>query len=96
MGFQEASLIGVLGAFVGYIVLYRNTRIDEFLKAPKQNGKILIFDLVVYLICGGLVTAFLIGPYTPTDAFTGGLAWQGIVGGAVAGSELATYKKAGG
>jgi hypothetical protein len=68
----------------------------EFLKAPKQNGKILIFDLVVYLICGGLVTAFLIGPYTPKDAFTGGLAWQGIVGGAVAGSELATYKKAGG
>jgi peptidoglycan/LPS O-acetylase OafA/YrhL len=94
MEFWHAFLIGVLGAFVGYMVLYRKTRVDEFLKAPKQNWKILIFDLVVYLVCGGLVTAFLIGPYTPKDAFTGGLAWQGIVGGAVAGSELATYRKA--
>jgi hypothetical protein len=96
MELGHAFFVGVLGALLGYIVLYRETRIAEFAKAPGQNWKILLFDLVVYLLCGGLVTAFLVGPYTPKEAFTGGLAWQGIAGGAVAGTELATYKKAGG
>lgn len=94
LGPGYAFFVGMLGAFLGYMILYRKTRIDDFLKAPKQNWKILLFDFGVYLICGGLVTVFMVTPYTPKDAFTGGLAWQGIAGGAFAGAELATYKKA--
>ncbi|MGA8763582.1 MAG: hypothetical protein WB562_12015 [Candidatus Sulfotelmatobacter sp.] len=33
-------------------------------------------------------------PGSPKEAFTGGLAWQAIAGGAIAGTELATYRKA--
>jgi branched-subunit amino acid permease len=89
----EAFLIGVLGALLGYLILYRQTRIAEFVKTPGENWKSLLFDLVIYLICGGLVTTFLVLPSSPKEAFTGGLAWQAIAGGAVAGTELATYKK---
>jgi hypothetical protein len=92
----KAFFIGVLGALLGYIVLYRDTRLAEFAKAPGKNWKIILFDVVVYLLCGGLVTAFLVGPYTIKEAFSGGLAWQGLAGGAVAGTELATYKKGAG
>ena len=89
----HAFLVGVLGALLGYFILYRETRIAEFVKSPTQNWKALLFDLVIYLVCGGLVTTFLVVPNTPKEAFTGGLAWQAIAGGAVAGTELATYKK---
>src|SRR5260370_9279613 len=92
----RAFFIGVLGALLGYIVLYRETRLAEFAKAPGQNWKILLFDVVVYLLCGGLLTAFWVGPYTIKEAFSGGLAWQGLAGGLVAGTELATYKKGSG
>jgi hypothetical protein len=90
----EAFYIAVLGALTGYILLYRETRIAEFSKNPKQNWKVLVFDLVLYLMCGGLVTTYLIVPYGHKDAFTGGLAWQAVAGGVVAGTELATYRKA--
>jgi hypothetical protein len=85
--------VGILGALLGYFILYRETRIAEFVKAPGQNWKSLLFDLVIYLVCGGLVTTFLVVPGSTKEAFTGGLAWQAIAGGAVAGTELATYKK---
>ena len=92
---SQAFLIGVLGAFLGYLTLYRDTRIADFTKNPGANWKGLLFDVIIYLTCGGLVTAFLVVPYAPKEAFTGGLAWQAIAGGVIAGSELATYKKAG-
>ena len=94
LGMEPAFGIGILGALLGYIILYRNTRLEAFAKDPKHNWNVLLFDVVVYLACGGLVTAFLVSPGTIKEAFTGGLAWQGIAGGAMAGTELATYKKA--
>jgi hypothetical protein len=91
---SQAFAIGVLGALLGYLILYRQTRIAEVIKNPSQHWNTLLFDLVIYLLCGGLVTTFLVVPYTPKEAFTGGLAWQAIAGGAFAGTELATYRKA--
>jgi hypothetical protein len=90
----HAFFVGVLGALLGYFILYRQTRLSDFIKEPGKNWKTLAFDIVIYLLCGGLVTTFLVVPGSPKEAFTGGLAWQAIAGGAVAGTELATYKKA--
>ena len=69
----EAFYIAVLGALTGYILLYRETRIAEFSRNPKQNWKVLVFDLVLYLMCGGLVTTYLIAPYAHTMPSLAGL-----------------------
>jgi hypothetical protein len=90
---QQAFWTGVLGALLGYFVLYRDSRIAEVIKDPRQNWRLVLFDALIYLACGGLVTAYLVVPSSPKEAFTGGLAWQAIAGGAVAGTELATYRK---
>ena len=89
----KAFPIGVAGAFVVYYLLYRETRFLAFIQNPRQNWRVLVFDLVVYLVCGGLVTLFLVEPKTAKDAFIGGCAWQGLVGGALAGTELKALKK---
>jgi hypothetical protein len=91
---SHAFFIGVLGALLGYFVLYRDSRIADFVKNPRQNWRLLLFDIVIYLTGGGLVTTYLVVPGSPKEAFTGGLAWQALAGGAIAGTELATYKKA--
>lgn len=91
---MSAFIVGTLGAFLGYILLYRETRLADFAQNPSKNWRVLLFDMVVYLLCGGLVTCFMVVPNTPKEAFIGGLAWQSIAGGVVAGTELATYKKA--
>jgi len=70
----QAFSIGILGALLGYFILYRETRIAEFVKSPSQNWRFLLSDLVIYLVCGGLVTTFLVVPGSPKEAFTGGLA----------------------
>ncbi len=76
----HAFEISTLGALLGYIVLYRETRVAEFAQDPKGKWKTLVFDLVVYLLCGGLVTCFLVGPLRSKEAFEAGLAWQSIAG----------------
>jgi hypothetical protein len=53
MDWRQAFGIGVAGAFVVYMQLYRDSRISEFLDNPSQNWKVLVFDVVVYLGCGG-------------------------------------------
>ena len=94
MSQMNAFFVGVLGALLGYLLLYRETRIAEFVQSPSKNVRVLLCDLIVYLLCGGLVTCFMVVPNTPKEAFIGGLAWQSIAGGVVVGTELATYKKA--
>jgi membrane associated rhomboid family serine protease len=89
----QAFFFGVLGALLGYFILYRETRIADFVKAPAQHWKTLVSDLVIYLVCGGLVTTFLVVPSSPKEAFTGGLAWQALAGGFIAGAELDKYRK---
>lgn len=89
----KAFFAGVAGAFVVYVSLYRETRILEFLDSPRDHWRTLLFDVVVYLGCGGLVTVFLVDPRTPKDAFIGGCGWQGLIGGALAGRELKALKR---
>ena len=80
--------VGMLGAFVVYFCIYRERRIMLFLKEPKRHWRVFIFDLLGYLICGGLVTIFLVEPTTSKEAFMGGCTWEGLVGGTMAGIEL--------
>jgi hypothetical protein len=93
MDWRQAFGIGVAGAFVVYMQLYRDSRISEFLDSPSENWKVLVFDVVVYLGCGGLVTVFLVEPHTAKEAFIGGCGWQGFAGSAVAGVELRALRK---
>ncbi len=85
-------LLGVGGAFVAYFALYRESRFREFFAAPKKHWNTFVFDLVFFLLAGGLVAAFLIGPENNKEAFMAGISWQGIVGGVLAGNELRIAK----
>jgi hypothetical protein len=93
MDWRQSFWIGLAGAFVVYVLLYRDSRISEFADNPSQNWRVLVIDLVVYLGCGGLVTVFLVDPHTAKEAFIGGCGWQGLVGGALAGTELKALRK---
>ena len=88
MEWHKAFALGVAGAFVAYYVLYRNSRIAEFLEDPALNWKTLAFDLTVFLSCGGLVTVFLAQPCTAQGAFMAGCGWLGLIGGLTAGRDL--------
>ena len=49
-----AFFVGMLGALVIYAVLYRDTRIRKVIENPRANLRVLTFDLLLYIICGGL------------------------------------------
>ena len=92
----SAFLVGMCGAFVVYMVYYRETHIKKFLEKPMANWHVLTFDLLAYMICGGLVTLFLISPESNKEAFLSGATWQGIFGGVIKGVEVkreGEYKK---
>ena len=86
--------IGTAGAFVVYCLLYRDSRISAVYNNPREKWPILVVDLVIYLICGGLVATFYAEPTTLKQAFTAGCAWQGLAGSLFAGTELRAHEKA--
>jgi hypothetical protein len=88
-----AFAVGVAGAFVVYCLLYRGSRISSVLANPRKKWPLLVVDIVIYLICGGLVATFYAEPKTLKEAFTAGCAWQGLAGSLFAGTELKAYKK---
>lgn len=88
----QVFLVGVAGAFVGYCALYRENRFLNFLECPSGQWRVLVFDLVVFLGCGGLVAAFFINAHSTREAALAGASWQAIVGGVVAGKELQVAK----
>lgn len=96
MDSYSAFFVGMLGAFAIYAVLYRDTRIMKVIENPKTNLRVFIFDLVLYMFCGGLFTLIVISPDSPKAAFFGGVAWQGATGGFFKGVESkreGEYKK---
>jgi hypothetical protein len=93
LSWLQAFGIGVLGALLVYLLLYRDTRLNDFISDPKQRWKILVWDLTLYLLGGGLVSAFLVEPKTAKEAFMGGCTWQGLAGGLMAGTELKAFRE---
>lgn len=88
MGSLNIFLSGVAGAFVVYILMYRETRIAGFASNPRENWTILFIDLVVFLAAGGLVAMFVLTSPTTKEAFIAGISWQGMVGGVFSGAEM--------
>lgn len=86
-------LYGVAGAFVIYAFMYRETRIMEFSKNPKKNWRILFFDMMIFLVCGGLLAMFILVEPTVKEAFMAGAGWQGIVGGFTSNLESTSLRK---
>lgn len=96
MDSHSAFFIGMLGAFVIYVALYRDTRIKKFIENPKTNLRVLTFDLLLYMICGGFFSLFFVSPGSSKEAFMAGATWQGAIGGTMKGIESkreGEYKK---
>lgn len=93
MVWYNAFLIGVAGALVMYIIIFRHSRFTDFRKDPKKNFPIVLWDVFMYLIAGGLVTVFLIAPQTIKEAFLGGATWEGALGGLLLNIEHGKRKK---
>lgn len=86
-------LSGVAGAFVIYILMYRDTRIHDFLKNPTENWMMLFIDFFLFLMAGGLVAAFALSKPTTKEAFIAGISWQGVVGGIFSSIEYSKLEK---
>lgn len=96
MDSYQIFFVGMFGALVIYYALYRNTRIIKVIENPRDNWRVLTFDLLLYIICGGLVTLFYLSPDSIEKAFLGGASWQGVIGSLVKGAESkreGEYKK---
>ena len=81
MTFSSSFLYGLLGAFIVYLAIFRQKRL-KLVFEHKSNWRIIIFDLVIFLICGATVTAILASPSSPKEAFLSGGTWQGLLAGA--------------
>lgn len=82
------AVAALAGAVVIYIVTYRGTRLRVFAQSPRKHWRVLLFDLTAFLACAVLVTVYLIEPTNSRGAFIAGASWQGLLGGALAGTEL--------
>lgn len=88
----SAFLYGAAGSFIVYLSMYRGHRFKVFLVNPAREWRVVLFDLLVFLACGGIVTAFVVNPISLREAFMTGATWQGIVGGSFVGTELIMMK----
>ena len=83
----EAFGWGVLGPFVAYFVINRDSRIALFFRDPTSNWKSFLFDISCFLFFGGVLALLLARTCNATSAFFTGCAWQGAVSGYLAGQE---------
>lgn len=81
MSFLHSFLYGLLGALVVYLAIFRQKRL-KLVFEKSENWKVIVFDLVIFLICGATVTAILASPSSPKEAFLAGGTWQGLLAGA--------------
>lgn len=86
-------LSGVAGAFVIYILMYRESRIFEFIKNPRDKWMLVVFDFILFLVAGGLVAMFVLSKPTAKEAFIAGVSWQGVVGGVFSSIEYSKLRE---
>lgn len=68
--------LGSGGALIAYVLVERERRITEAFGSKKFAVRMFIFDLVAYMVCGGLVAAFLIQPSGHAGAILTGVGWE--------------------
>ena len=90
---MDIFAVGIAGAFCVYFVTYRESRIRQVIEHPKENWRVVAFDIVFFLVCGGLVAYFYSNATDVKEAFAAGAGWQGLIGGAVVGNELNIQKR---
>lgn len=83
----QSFFAGVAGAFVIYLVMYRETRIAEFAKHPGESWNVVFIDIFGFLLAGGLVAMLTLTLPSGAEAFMAGAAWQGLAGGFASGTE---------
>ncbi len=72
-------LAGVAGSLVHYFIAYRDTRIRRALADLRREWITFVFDILVFLACGGLVAVYLVEVKEARPAFVVGLMWPGII-----------------
>jgi Ni,Fe-hydrogenase I cytochrome b subunit len=87
MDSYSAFFIGMAGAFCIYAMLYRDTRIKKVIENPWTNLRVFIFDLLLFMFCGGLFSLYAVSPSSGIGAFVAGASWQGMVGSVFKGVE---------
>jgi len=81
MGIWPSIGYGALGAFIVYLAIFRHERLKIFVENPGEEWRVIVFDFVIYLLLGGLVTAFFVSPASTKEAIFAGGTWEGIIGG---------------
>lgn len=74
-----AFWFGLLGALFIYAVRFRQQRLKTVIESPRQNWRVLVFDMGIFLFLGGMCVAFLIQPDSTREAFLGGATWEAFV-----------------
>ena len=81
MPWYEGGLYGVLGALFVYFCLHRTDRIQDFFYSPRENWRVLAFDIVFFLLGAAVFTAFFIEPTARKEAILSGATWEGAASG---------------
>ena len=68
---------GIAGAFAMYVLVFRGSRIRLVVERPNQNWRMLIWDLGMYLLAGGLFATAMFDSEVPARAsFFAGASWE--------------------
>jgi len=81
MFWYESALWGVTGGVFVYFCIHRAERIKDVFSAPSLNWRMVLFDIVIFLIGAALFTAFVIEPTARKEAFLSGATWEGAAAG---------------
>jgi hypothetical protein len=84
VGWQNTALWAVLGAVFVYFCLHRTDRIQDLFFSPQRNWRVLVFDVVVFLMGAVIFTVMVIEPSTRKEAFLAGATWEGVASGLLA------------
>lgn len=74
----------MLGAVFVYFCLHRTDRIQNLFFSPQRNWRVLVFDVVVFLMGAVIFTVMVSEPSTRNEAFLAGATWEGVASGLLA------------